>query len=69
MNFNLQKVSTHLSDSIIEMQRMEWPDTGELQTGERKKERNAHSPPLGPLTRYPSPGGDGGKGAWELELP
>src|SRR3712207_6816520 len=54
MNFNLQKVSTHLSDPIMEILRIQLQNTGQPQSEEKKKkERKPYSPRLGSQICYP----------------
>lgn len=44
MNFNLQKVSTHLSDPIMEILRIQLQNTGQPQSEEKKKRKESPTP-------------------------
>lgn len=60
MNFNLQKVSTHLSDPIMEILRIQLQNTGQPQSEEKKKRKKALLPSLRITDMLSLPGGVGG---------
>lgn len=60
MNFDLHEVSTHVSDSTMEILRIQLQNAGEPQSQKKEEGGDAHVPHLGRLPGVSFSGGRGG---------